>query len=297
MSFKVCVIGSNGFLGRKIVEKFKLNKYYISGFSREDANNLDKHYFFNHPQKPIDYNLLLEHDIIIYAVGAGVQSNSKETVNDIYYLNAFLPIEIILFLENNKWDGKFITFGSYFEIGYNNEKKFYSEEDVVLSPNKVPNEYCTSKRILARFLNSRNINIKYFHLILPNIYGKGENENRLLPYLIDSIINGNKLKLTSGDQLRQYIHVDDIVKYIDIILNENITSGYYNITNEDPLTVKEIVYLVHNLLGKQCSEEIFGTNERNDASMNVLLLSSKKASSEFKYSNKISIKEGILSYL
>ncbi len=297
MSFKVCVIGSNGFLATKIVEKFKLNNYNITGFSRKDNNNLNKHFIFNHPFNPIDFNLLMDHEMIIYAAGAGVQSNTAETVNDIYHLNAFLPIEIILFLEKNKWQGKFISFGSYFEIGYNNEKKFFSEEEVILSRNKVPNEYCTSKRILARFLNSRNINIKYFHLILPNIYGKGENENRLLPYLIDSIINGNKLKLTSGDQLRQYIHVDDIVKYIDIILNENITSGYYNITNEDPLTVKEIVYLVHNLLGKQCSEEIFGTNERNDASMNVLQLSSKKASSEFKYSNKISIKEGILSYL
>jgi len=297
MAARICIIGANSFLARNLVEKFKHKNHYVEGFSRSDTKNVDAHHLFDHPEHPINFDSIINYDVVIYCAGAGIQSEINEQESDIYYLNTFLPIQIVLFLEKKNWEGKFITFGSYFEIGYNNKSLFYTEKDIGVCDNLVPNQYCVSKRLLTRFYSSHQIKIKYYHLILPNIYGKGENENRLIPYIINSVKNSKEIKLTSGSQTRQYIHVDDIAGYVNEIIDKDILSGLYNITNENPIIIKELVKIIHDQMGISCTEEVFGKSQRTDVSMNILLLASSKSSETFKYKPCITLPAGIQSYL
>lgn len=299
---KVAIIGSNSFLAKYIIHELlrqNIEPVLYGTNSSTEFSSL-KFTLFRFPEYLIDYSALLEYDSIIYTAGAGIQPNLSESCEIIYELNSFIPIRIANFLSSNNYKGKLITFGSYFEIGNEINVRYYSENELVASLKKVPNDYCVSKRILSRFLFSRPQNVNFYHLILPNIYGKGENSHRLIPYLINALSNNDPINLTTGEQVRQYIHATDVAKTIFDIIIENYPGGIYNLCNPEPVKIRELVKKVFELSGKKDKfgqNKLFGSKERIDTAMPYLLLNNVKATNTFKFQPVISTEEGIKTYL
>ena len=298
---KVAIFGSNSFLAKYIIREF-INcniKPALFGTLASSEFPALKFHRLRIPEAPIILSELVEYDIIIYTAGAGIQSGLKESLDTVYELNSFLPIRLFNFLSENNFKGKVITFGSYFEIGDEKEERYYTEMEVALSNKGVPNHYASSKRILTRFLISSPHLPHHFHFILPNIYGNGENINRLIPYLIDAISQGTEIKLTSGSQVRQYIHASDIAKAVLKVANNQYTKGLYNLCNSDPVQIKDLVLSVFKVMGKELDfyKLKFGNNQRADTAMPFLLLNNDKSYNGLKFRPAISLEEGINNYL
>ena len=297
---KVAIVGANSFLAQYIIEELLNSQITLVLFGLTPIKRFKDHNFvkFSFPDTVIDYSLLLGFDAIIYTAGAGIQANLNESSENIYELNAFMPIKIANYLSDNNFKGKFVTFGSYFEIGNESQEKYYSEDDISLANNNIPNQYCVSKRILTRYFNSTCKSLDYFHLILPNIYGKGENPNRLIPYLLNALASNTEIKLTNGRQIRQYIHASDVACIVKDIINQSYQSGIYNITSEQSYSIKSVVSMVFKLTDRlsEFDEAIFGHNERSDTQMPYLLLDNQKAKNTFRVQPKIAIEEGIKTY-
>ena len=218
----VAIIGSNSFLAKYIILELVADNINPVLYGKSPLHEFPSLEFtlFQYPEYPIDYFGLIKFDIIIYTAGAGIQANLNEAPEIIYELNSFIPIRLASMLAANNYKGKFVAFGSYFEIGKEPNEQYYSEDEVVTSLNKVPNHYCVSKRLLSRYLSSSPQTLNFYHLILPNIYGKGENPQRLIPYLITALQNKEEMKLTRGQQVRQYIHAADVAKTVLNIIKE-----------------------------------------------------------------------------
>jgi len=291
---KTAIIGSSSFLGSYIITDLEKEKYELTLFSREKTNY--KHLFlpFAYPNSIPDYSVFLDYDIIIFAAAGGVQSSKKYSLDEIYALNTFVPITLSNFLDENDFKGKFISFGSYFEIGAQDELKQFTETEVALANFEVPNHYCLSKRLLTRFVNDSLSKINHYHIILPSIYGKNENENRLIPYLIQSLESHKKLELTAGTQIRQFLHVKDVSQFVLMICNQSIEKGVYNLASDHYNWVKDVVETVFNHFGKDFSD-VLGKIQRQDESMQVLLLDNSKAI-KTGWKPKVDLKEGILDY-
>lgn len=242
---------------------------------------------------------LLEFDCIIYTAGAGIQSDLRESLEITYELNSFLPVKIFNFLTAENFKGKIITFGSYFEIGNEPAKRFYTENEVALSGHPVPNHYASSKRILTRYLNSAPGLPDHYHLILPNIYGKGESANRLIPYIINSVKQGTEIKLTSGSQVRQYIHASDNARVVLMIVKNEYPKGLYNVCNIEPVQIRTLVGTIFKVLDRDAdfNKIKFGMDQRTDTFMPFLLLDNEKAKTILSFSTTLSLEEGINSYL
>lgn len=296
------IIGSNSFLAQYIIRELAGNNINAVLYGSSPSEEFPSLNFevFNFPEHEIDYTGLLDFDSIIYTAGAGIQANRNETPEIIYELNSFTPIRLANTLSANSYKGKLLTFGSYFEIGNEINEKYYSENEIVTCLNEVPNHYCTSKRLLSRYLSSFLPVLNFYHLILPNIYGKGENTQRLIPYLLHAIANNEPIKLTSGEQVRQYIHAADIAKSVLDIINENYPNGFYNLCRSEAIQIKSLVKKIIAVAGKTdiLSElNLFGTKDRSDTAMPYLLLNNTKAVNTFRYQPQISIEEGIKTYL
>jgi len=136
--------------------------------------------------------------------------------------------------------------------------------------------------------------MNHYHIILPSIYGKNENENRLIPYLITSLENQKKLELTAGTQIRQFLHAKDVSEFVLMICNKSIEKGVYNLASDNYNRVKDVVETVFNHFGKDFSD-VLGKIQRQDESMQVLLLDNSKAK-KTGWQPKIELKEGILDY-
>lgn len=295
---KISILGTNGFLSTAIAQyaneaRWNLDMY---GLDEPRSHKYDNFYKVNLMDTALDCSGLLASEIIIYAIGAGIQSNLKEGNDLIYNLNVTVPVRICNALKAAGYQGKFITFGSVFEMGETTEERFFTEEDIQTSLAVAPNDYTVSKRMLTRFISSYKHEFTHWHFIIPTIYGESENPKRLIPYTINAIKNGEELHFTAGDQTRQYIHVSEVPRMIDMAYKKNIPSGIYNIQGKETITTLEIVTLIHKVLGKQVAEGCFGSAQRADVGMKYLALDGRKLKSLTGFEATVRLEEVIKHY-
>lgn len=275
---KISILGTNGFLSTAIaryanVVGWSLDMY---GLSEPVGHNYNNFYKVNLMDAELDCSSLLDSDMIIYAIGAGIQANLKEGFNLIYNLNVTAPVTICNKLKELEYKGIFVTFGSVFEMGETKEERFFTEEDVLTSLCPAPNDYTVSKRMLSKFVASYKHDFKHWHFYIPTIYGAGENPKRLIPYVINAIRNSDELHFTAGDQTRQYVHVSEIPRMLALAFEKNLPSGLYNIEGKETVTVKEIVTMIHHAMGKKVPDGCFGSVQRADVGMKFLALNGRK---------------------
>jgi len=295
---KVTILGSNGFLSNAIAkyaneECWTLDVY---GLDEPIGINYDKFVKCNLMDAELDCSGLLESDMVVYAIGAGIQSNLKEGNNLIYGLNVTAPVTICNKLKELDFKGVFVTFGSVFEMGETKEAHFFTEEDVLTSTAPAPSDYVVSKRMFSRFVTSYKHDFTHWHFIIPTIYGEDENPKRLIPYTIYAIRNGEPLHFTAGDQTRQYVYVGEVPAMLKLAFDKSLPSGMYNIQGKETLTVKEIVTLIHKAMGKEVPSDCFGTAERTDVGMKYLALNGAKLSSLTGFISEVSIRDIIEKY-
>lgn len=269
----VSIIGTNGLLATEVGLFCNKNNFTVLSYGRKRPNRYEYQEFIitDLEKDEIDIAKLVQSDVIIYASGAGVQSNVKDSSNSIYNLNTIIPINISKRLNDLGYQGNFITFGSFFEIGNNSKSIKFSEIEVAASVLNVPNDYCVSKRLLTRFVNSSNQSFKHLHLILPTIYGEREALHRLIPYVIYSIKNNKEMQFTSGTQIRQYLYAGDIPKIIFQLI-PLAKDSIYNISGVETYSVREIVELTFKYFNLEIKEALFGKTERVDVGMQNLQL-------------------------
>jgi nucleoside-diphosphate-sugar epimerase len=288
---KVGIIGGNSFLARHLITEYQ--KYNVSlmvwGRGENNIAEIKEITFleFNYPHTNIDPQQLLSCNIIYYCAGAGVQPGSDTNTQALYDINLTEPVRLINYLDEHRFQGTFVTFGSYFEIGINNEPADYNERQVMQSHNRPFNEYIVSKQLLSRFIfNKISLvkSIRLLHFILPNIYGPGENANRLIPYLVSCIEQNQTIKLTAGNQARQYLYVGDISRFlVDLHISKEAPSGVYNLGGTEqvtPLQVAKKVEVAAQKLGYSLPKMNLQQTKRADSESAYLGLDDTRARQE-----------------
>ena len=278
---KITILGTNGFLSDAIGYYFGLRDNIICtyGITPPQSYSIYSHARLDFSREELNYIEVCDSDIIIYTVGAGIQSNLQEGNELIYNLNVNCPVSICNSLRKYGYKGVFLTFGSYFERGKTDKTIPFTEDDILFSRSEALNDYTVSKRMLSRFVSCYQTTFTHWHFYLPTIYGYGENPNRLIPYTINSIRNGESLHFTEGNQVRQYVHVSEIPPIIEKAYISHLPSGLYNIPGTDIMTVKQIVKVIHDYLKKEVPEDCFGKTNRADYGMNYLVLDGRKIES------------------
>lgn len=295
---KISILGTNGFLSTAIAKYANQRQWKLNIYGRREPTGHDFNTFYNvdFMKDELDYSTLVDSDIIIYAIGAGIQSNRNEGPDLVYGLNVSVPVSICNKLKEIDYRGNFITFGSYFEIGETIERHPFTEKEILKSTYPAPNDYAVSKRMFSSFVSSYKHGFTHWHFYIPTIYGAGENPNRLIPYIVKAIRNNETLHFTSGDQVRQYIHVSEIPQIIELCFRNQIPSGLYNIAGNETLSVKDIVTTIHDELGQELQQKCFGSVNRTDVGMKYLALDDNKIKKYISFCPLITIKKSINEY-
>lgn len=295
---KISILGTNGFLSSAIAKYANVVGWSLDMYGLDEpvGHKYNNFYRVNLMDAELECSSLLDSDMIIYAIGAGIQANLKEGFNLIYNLNVTAPVTICNKLKELEYKGIFVTFGSVFEMGETKEERFFTEEDVLTSLCPAPNDYTVSKRMLSKFVASYKHDFKHWHFYIPTIYGAGENPKRLIPYVINAIRNSDELHFTAGDQTRQYVHVSEIPRMLALAFEKNLPSGLYNIEGKETITVKEIVTMIHQAMGKEVPDGCFGSVQRADVGMKYLALEGKKLRDSIGFKAQIDICHCIESY-
>lgn len=109
-------------------------------------------------------------------------------------------------------------------------------------------QFSTWGNIIARENKNR---LKFIDLFLQQMYGPGDDRSKFTTNVIETCRLGEKnLSLTYGEQIRDFIHVYDVVLAFDIILNrhkELRSNEIIEIGSGNPVTIRKFVEIVHRL--------------------------------------------------
>ena len=238
---KVSMSGSSGYIGSGIIKNFKSKKVLLTALVNKrlsKSNIIKKKFFFiDNKEKKNLFKEIDNPDIFVHLAWSNLHDhNSKEhfeTEKKHYY---FLKNLIDNGLKN------LIVVGTCFE---------YGNKDVILKENLKIDKPITSYGIAKNNLRLRLLklkkkkNFKFTWLRLFFVYG-AEYKSKYQTNLWSDIISCEKKKksffyLTSGNQIRDYLHIDKISKYIIKIILKNKSFGVVNVCSGKKFNLKKIV--------------------------------------------------------
>ena len=222
------ITGASGFIGNNFLEKFinKSNLYYIflknTKKNRKFKNSFKEKnkkflFFKNNSEIYTSINKLKINFFINFATYYTKDNNFKNT-EQLIESNILFP-SLILESINKKYLKKVITFGSMQEHYQNKE---YMPDCL----------YAATKRSLDKlfFFHKIKLNkIKFYNLKFYETYNANDKRKKLIPIIKKNYLNNLTTNLASRNLDLNFLHVDDVCRAVDIIINKNIKSGEYQL--------------------------------------------------------------------
>jgi len=295
---KVALLGANSFLARTVQPQLISAGNQLGLFSRQPAAGVASATgwkYFKLPEFPAKARDLLMYDAVIFAVATGVQAKDRTPMAELYWTNALYPLRLMSELDDVGWRGRWISFGTYFEIG-NGATSPLAEDAVLSSLRASPMAYCDSKRLLSRGTAFGKWSFPVHHFILPTIYGRSEDSARIIPYVVGCLTRGEAPNLSSGAQVRQYLHIRDVGRLVVETLAGRVPAGCFNVAPDSQLKVADLVRMVYHVLGHKMPPP-FGTIETRDETMQYLALDAGRLHHVAGWSPEIKLEDGIFEYL
>jgi CDP-paratose synthetase len=121
--------------------------------------------------------------------------------------------------------------------------------------------YAATKSAFRVFIDyySRLKGFKYITVTPYSVYGGKPTVKRLMDYLMESLNAEHPVSMTKGDQILDFIHVDDVVSFFTTILNnpaffELLRQGTeFHLGTGIGTSIKELTSHIENLSGRKCN--------------------------------------------
>lgn len=103
--------------------------------------------------------------------------------------------------------------------------------------------YCSAKvaaNYMARTV-AGSVGVDYIRAVISNIYGPGETSPRLINTSIRKLLNGEHCAFSAGEQMYDFIYLDDAVKEFVAIGEKGKANKTYYIGSQNPRPLKEFL--------------------------------------------------------
>jgi nucleoside-diphosphate-sugar epimerase len=130
----------------------------------------------------------------------------------------------------------------------------YAKEDDPCDPRGF---YSITKRAAEQLLISycSVYDVKYRILRIANVYGNDKTispRKNVLGFLVELLKNHEPITLyNNGDELRDYMHVTDVCRAINLVIQKGELNSIYNIASGVALPFREIIQMVKQFIGSR----------------------------------------------
>jgi len=239
---KILIVGGTGFIGYHLAKKSLKKGWQVTSIS----SNLPKKIRYLSKVKYIicditKKNILKKNtkstfDYIVNLAGYVDHSQKKKT-----YKSHYLGCKNLTSIFIKKRPKAFVQIGSCVEYG---NLKSPQKENYKFKPRLIRSIYGKAKLLssmhLLNLFKKKKFPVTILRLYLA--YGPKQDVNRFLPIIINGCINNQKFPCSKGNQLRDFIHVNDVVRaIIKSLLNKNAEGKIINIGSGKPKKIKNII--------------------------------------------------------
>lgn len=297
MKKTVLVTGAAGFVGSRLSERLLNAGYGVIGLVREGGDLFRiKH-------------ILRRMRIVSFPKGSPGDLFRGRKVDGIvhlatYYRKRHVPEDVLPMLRTNiempaalldaavahgvRW---FVNTGTFFE--YALPEKGRLREDSPLAP---WNLYASTKAAFEEILRSyvRSSSIKGMTMRLFSPYGPEDNPEKVIPYLIASMLRGSPVSLSGSSQKLSFVHLDDIVDaYMLAIAEASSLTRYevFNVGGAKSYDVLQVARVLESVSGKKLDLRLPAKVSRSSGPDFVADL--KKAAKVLGWSPRRGIREGL----
>ena len=123
-------------------------------------------------------------------------------------------------------------------------------------------------------------------------YGAYEDKRRVVPAVITSLLSNQKQRLTRGEQIRDYLHVEDVASAITAIFRKRVT-GEVNIGSGIPITIRDLTMKIGALLGRTELLE-YGAIPYNPDDPMFVCANNRRLAMETGWKPRFELEEGLL---
>lgn len=147
------------------------------------------------------------------------------------------------------------------EFGRRYGARGFINTDTILD--KRINHYSLSKKQFRDWLWSYKNDLICINVELEHFYGPGDDKTKFVSYIADSLIKkADKIDLTLGEQKRDFVYIDDVVRAFLVIINhaDSLDKGFYEyqIGSDTAVPIREFVSLMKKIAGNSETVLNFG---------------------------------------
>jgi nucleoside-diphosphate-sugar epimerase len=237
----ILLTGATGFLGSHLLEVLLKANYRVVILKRSTSNCWRINNLLAHVKSyDIDINSLetafLEQKIDIVIHTACHYGRNEDELTEIVGSNLMFGLEVLV-------------------ASIKHKAQLFLNTDTLL--NKNLNCYTLSKKQFVEWLQQASNEIKVINLKLEHMYGPKDDSAKFVPWVIEQLkLNKQELKLTLGEQQRDFVYIDDIISAYMIMLEkyaELPDFTEFDVVTGNPISIKEFLKTLKRIYGDKKS--------------------------------------------
>jgi len=244
---RILVTGATGFVGKQLIPKLLENNqvYEVTiepNISRKEFGEDVTSFFYTGDQKGlVNFFSETKPEIIIHLASYLTSSDEFTDVEKLINANIMFLLNILNACKYSL-PKLFINTGTFAEY-LNNDENF--EPAYVYAATK------TASRSFLKYYSGA-YNFKFITMVPYSIYGENDSQKKIMDLLIDAA--EKPIDLTSGEQILDFIHVEDVAEaYCKIVNKGNIflNDETFYIGTGKGTSIRELAKIVESVIGKK----------------------------------------------
>lgn len=250
---KALVAGATGFIGAHLVRALLSRGHEVIAIVREDSGGLWRLEDIGRDVRIERYSALLELPEGLARQGIGVCFNLASYGVDYRQADpeGLVDGNILVALRLMDLCGKagiprFIHVGSGFE--YRNTGSRIDEKTVIRPPSLYGSAKAAATLMVLGYAGRIGLAVTVLRPF--SVFGPMEGLHRLVPQVMRALIEGRPLRLTPGEQVRDYLFVDDLASaFVSAGEKEHLPRLVYNICADRGISLKSLIETVCRVVG------------------------------------------------
>lgn len=253
---KILVTGSTGYVGSNLVFKLLKTSHHL-GLVVRDSHKASQMFGRNSQVTFIDQNgsdfaknvKEFNPEVVIHLAAYSTSSDDRPSMQTLINSNILFSTEILDCLKDT--DVRlFINTGTFAQFYYN-DGNFNSAY-----------LYAATKTAFLSLLDyyQKLINFKVVNVIPYTIYGENDTRRKVFHYILDSLNSPTPIGMTGGEQILDFIYINDVVAFyltildrLEELVNNTSSNFQFHLGTGRGTNIKELTGYIEEITGKKAN--------------------------------------------